>query len=71
MDFPQFLFQLLNSFIWGWILALISLGLSLVYGITGIINVAHGALYMLGAVIGWYVIQATSNFWLALLVAPI
>lgn len=71
MDLSQLLFQVLNSFIWGWILALISLGLSLVYGITGIINVAHGALYMLGAVIGWYVIQATSNFWLALLVAPL
>ena len=71
MDLSQILFQLLNGFIWGWILALISLGLSLVYGITGIINVAHGALYMLGAVVGWYVIKATGNFWLALLVAPL
>ncbi len=70
MDFSPFLFQALNGFVWGWVLALIALGLSLVYGITGIINMAHGALYMLGAVIGWYVIQATGNFWVALLVAP-
>lgn len=71
MDFSPFLFQAMNGFVWGWILALIALGLSLVYGITGVINVAHGALYMLGAVCGWYLIQITGNFWIALLVAPL
>jgi len=44
------LFQLLNGFVWGWVVALIALGLNLVYGVLRIVNVAHGAFYMLGAV---------------------
>lgn len=41
---------LLNGFVWGWITALVALGLNLIYGILGIVNVAHGTFYMLGAV---------------------
>ncbi len=75
----QVLFQLLNGFVWGWALALIALGLNLVYGVLRIINVAHGAFYMLGAVAGWAILgqlRAISdlyllNFALALLVAPL
>jgi len=70
MESSQVLLHLINGFVWGWIVALMALGLSLVYGILGIINVAHGAFYMLGAVIAWYIIQG-SNFWLALILAPL
>lgn len=42
---------LLNGIVWGWITALVALGLNLIYGILGIVNVAHGTFYMLGAVL--------------------
>jgi branched-chain amino acid transport system permease protein len=60
----------LNGLVWGLIIALIALGLSLVFGLIEIINIAHGDLFMLGAVLGWYVIQATGSFWLALAITP-
>jgi len=60
-----------NGLVWGLILALIALGLTLVFGVIRIINVAHGDLYMLGAVAGWYVIGYTLNFWIALVIVPI
>ncbi len=60
-----------NGLVWGFILALIALGLTLVFGVIRIINVAHGDLYMLGAVVGWYVIGYFGNFWIALVVVPI
>lgn len=60
-----------NGLVWGFILALIALGLTLIFGVTRIINVAHGELYMLGAVVGWYVIGYAANFWVALVVVPL
>ena len=66
----QLLLHLLNGLVWGLILALMALGLNLIYGVLRIINVAHGALYMLGAVLGWSLTQM-GNFWLALIIAPI
>lgn len=62
---------LLNGLTWGIIIALIALGLNLIFGLLEIVNMAHGSLYMLGAVAGWFTIDATGSFWLALLVAPI
>lgn len=61
----------LNGLVWGLIIALIALGLSLVFGLIEIINIAHGDLFMLGAVLGWYVIRWTGNFWLALAIVPL
>ncbi len=61
----------LNGLVWGLIIALIALGLSLVFGLIEIINIAHGDLFMLGAVLAWYVIRATGNFWLALATVPL
>lgn len=54
----------------GCILILVALGLSIVFGLMGIINFAHGVFYMLGAYAGWLTIRLTGSFWLALLVAP-
>jgi branched-chain amino acid transport system permease protein len=53
------LFLFTDGIIWGIIIALISLGLSLIFGIMGIINMAHGDMYMIGAVLavvvmGWF-----------------
>ena len=54
----------------GCILILVALGLSIVFGLMGIINFAHGIFYMLGAYAGWLTVQLTGSFWLALVVAP-
>jgi branched-chain amino acid transport system permease protein len=61
----------LNAVVWGMIMALIALGLNMIFGLLHIINMAHGALYMLGAVVAWYLIELTGNFWIALVVAPL
>jgi branched-chain amino acid transport system permease protein len=61
----------LNGVIWGLIMALIALGLNMIFGLLHIINMAHGVLYMLGAVAAWYLIELTGNFWVALLLAPV
>jgi len=61
----------LNAVVWGMIMALIALGLNMIFGLLHIINMAHGALYMLGAVVAWYLIEVTGSFWVALVVAPL
>ncbi len=61
----------LNAVVWGMIMALIALGLNMIFGLLHIINMAHGALYMLGAVVAWYLIEVTGSFWIALIVAPL
>jgi branched-chain amino acid transport system permease protein len=53
------------------VLALTALGLSLVFGIMRIVNVAHGEFFMLGAVVTWYVSTITGSFLVALLAAPV
>jgi branched-chain amino acid transport system permease protein len=55
----------------GGILALMALGLSLVFGVMRIVNVAHGEFFMLGAVCAWYLTSTTSSFALALIGAPL
>jgi branched-chain amino acid transport system permease protein len=60
----------LNGVIWGMIMALIALGLNMIFGLLHIINMAHGVLYMLGAVVAWYLIDLTGSFWIALILAP-
>ncbi len=61
----------LNAVVWGMIMALIALGLNMIFGLLHIINMAHGALYMLGAVVAWYLIELTGSFWIALVIAPL
>jgi branched-chain amino acid transport system permease protein len=63
--------QLFIGLVNGCILILVALGLSIVFGLMGIINFAHGIFYMLGAYAGWLTIQLTGSFWLALLTAPL
>lgn len=62
---------MMNGIVWGLIMALIALGLNLIFGLLHVINMAHGALYMLGAVAAWYLIELTGSFWIALVIAPL
>jgi branched-chain amino acid transport system permease protein len=55
----------------GTLLFLLAAGLTLVFGMLGVINFAHGALYMLGAYTGYQVVQWSGSFWLALVAAPL
>lgn len=55
----------------GMTLILVVAGLTLIFGMMDVINVAHGSLYMLGAYFGLSLVNATGNFWLALVVAPL
>jgi branched-chain amino acid transport system permease protein len=54
----QFLQQLLNGIAWGSIYALIALGYTMVYGVLKLINFAHGEVYMVGAMAGYYAAHA-------------
>ena len=62
---------LLEGTVGALVLALTALGLSLVFGVMRIVNVAHGEFFMLGAVVTWYVSTVTGSFILALLAAPV
>lgn len=57
--------QLLNGMSYGFLLFLLSSGLTLMYGLMNIINLAHGSYFMFGAYIGLSVAKATGNFFLA------
>jgi branched-subunit amino acid ABC-type transport system permease component len=64
---PFFFFvQLLNAVQYGLILYLVASGLTLLLGIMGVINLAHGAFYMVGAYMAFAVVQHLASFWLAL-----
>lgn len=63
--------QLLNGLAYGMLLFLLAAGLSLIFGIMDILNLAHGSFYMLGAYIAFSIAQALNNFWLALVLAPL
>ena len=67
-----FLGQLLLGLVNGAFYALLSLGLAVIFGLLGIVNFAHGALYMLGAFAAWIMMdQFGINYWAALLLAPL
>ena len=61
-----FLAQALNGIQYGLLLFLISSGLTLIFGVMGVINLAHGSLFMVGAYIAYAVVAATGSLWLAL-----
>src|SRR5215831_5108851 len=61
----------MNGLIWALIIALIALGLAIIFGLLDIINLAHGDFFMVGTVLAWATLQSTGSFWLAFLVAPL
>jgi len=69
---PAFFGQLLLGIINGAFYALLSLGLSIIFGLLNIVNFTHGALYMIGAMVAWMLATYFGiGYWPALLIAPI
>src|SRR5260221_2419818 len=69
---PLLFGQLLLGLINGSFYALLSLGLAVIFGMLGIINFAHGALFMLGAFVSWWLAAAFRiPYWGALAPAPL
>jgi branched-chain amino acid transport system permease protein len=69
MSLSGFLAQLLNGVQYGLLLFLIASGLTLIFGVLGIINLAHGSLFMIGAYVAFVVARQWGTIWLALPVA--
>jgi branched-chain amino acid transport system permease protein len=63
--------QLLNGLALGALLMILSSGLAMIYGLRGVMNFSHGALYMLGAYFAYAVTNSGISFWLALVIAPL
>ena len=66
MDTYTFLIQLLNGVQYGLLLFLVASGLTLIFGIMGVINLSHGSFYMVGAYLAWSLTQHLGSFWIAL-----
>ena len=63
--------QALNGISFGALLFILAAGLSLIFGMMDVVNLAHGGFYMLGAYVTLAIVQRTGQFWLALVVAPL
>jgi branched-chain amino acid transport system permease protein len=63
--------QLLNGIITGSVYALFALGLTLVFSVHRLLNLAHGAIFMVGAFIGYYAVLSGVSIWLASLIAAL
>ena len=69
---PAMLGQLLLGLVNGSFYAMLSLGLAVIFGLLGIVNFAHGALYMMGAYVAWLAMEYLGiGFWWSLLLAPV
>jgi branched-chain amino acid transport system permease protein len=66
MDLVNFFIQLLNSVQYGLLLFLLAAGLTLIFGIMGVVNLAHGSFYMLGAYLAYALAGAWDNLALAI-----
>ena len=66
MEFGTFFIQLLNSVQYGLLLFMLAAGLTLIFGIMGVVNLAHGSFYMLGAYVAWSLSSLLGSFTLAL-----
>lgn len=67
MDIATFFIQVLNGVQYGFLLFLVASGLTLIFGIMGIINLAHGAFYMIGAYVAFWLAGLTQSLFLAVL----
>jgi branched-chain amino acid transport system permease protein len=66
-DGSIFLIQILNGVQYGLLLFLVASGLTLIFGIMGVINLAHGSFYMMGAYLAFTLTELTGDLWLAIL----
>ena len=71
MDLVNFFIQLLNSVQYGLLLFLLAAGLTLIFGIMGVVNLAHGSFYMLGAYLAYALAGAWDNLALAIAVGTV
>ena len=72
VSLPAMLSQLLLGLVNGSFYAILSLGLAVIFGLLNVINFAHGALFMMGAVITWMAMNYFGiNYWLMLVLAPL
>ena len=71
MDFANFLIQLLNSVQYGLLLFMLAAGLTLIFGIMGVVNLAHGSFYMLGAYHAYSLSGLLGSFTLAIIAGTI
>ncbi len=66
MSLASFLIQLLNSVQYGLLLFMLAAGLTLIFGIMGVVNLAHGSFYMLGAYLAWWLSTLTGSLTVAI-----
>lgn len=66
-----YLFQILNGLGLGMIYFLISVGLTIIFGLLNFVNFAHGAFFMIGCYLCYALLQVTGQFWLALVLGPL
>lgn len=71
MDAELLAMQLFSGVALGAIFVMLALGLSIIFGMLGIVNFAHGSLFMVGAYAGVSALQLTGSFWWALLLGPV
>ena len=67
INWANFVSQLFNGLVLGALLALISSGLTIIYGTLGVLNLAHGAMFMLGGYAGWVAYTYTGSFIVAVI----
>ncbi len=67
ISWPNLISQLVNGLALGALLALISSGLTIIYGTLGVLNLAHGAMFMLGGYAGYVAYEATGSFVVAVI----
>ena len=71
MDIASFLIQLLNSVQYGLLLFMLAAGLTLIFGIMGVVNLAHGSFYMLGAYLAWSLSSLLGSLTLAIVLGAV
>jgi branched-chain amino acid transport system permease protein len=71
VDVYTFLIQLLNSVQYGLLLFLVASGLTLIFGIMGIVNLAHGSFYMIGAYMAFSLSALTGNLFVAIVLGVV
>lgn len=71
MIFSTLVIQAIHGLVYGTLLFLVSAGLTLVFGMMGVLNISHAAFYMLGAYFSYQMLEMFGNFWISLIVCPV
>src|SRR3954454_2216076 len=71
VNWPNFISQVFNGLALGALLALISSGLTIIYGTLGVLNLAHGAMFMLGGYAGYVAFEYTDSYIVAVVAGSV